>query len=78
MTLQLFLPKDLHRLARLRTSDLAPRERELALAMCGTASPEAIAARAGLSIGTYRQYAKRIYSRLGVSGREGVAPYLDS
>ncbi len=78
VTLQRFLPRDMARLDRLRHLDLAPREREVALAMSKGGSGDAIAQELGLTIGAYRQMAKRIYARLGVTGRDGVRQLLDS
>lgn len=77
VTLQKFEPRVLRRLERVRQLDLSPRERELALAMCGTQSGEAIAAGAGLTVGSFRQSAKRIYRRVGVEGREGLVELID-
>ncbi|MBX3480737.1 MAG: hypothetical protein KF842_10060 [Caulobacter sp.] len=71
------LPVKVGRLERLRTLELAPREREVALIMCEQTRGEAIAARLGMTTGAYRQYAKRIYARLNVEGREGVVRLLD-
>lgn len=78
VTLQRFLPKAVARLDRLRQLDLAPREREVAFAMSKDGSGEAIAGKLGLTSGAYRQMAKRIYARLGVTGRDGVRQLLDS
>lgn len=78
VTLQRFLPKAMARLDRLRQLDLSPREREVAFAMGALGSGDEIASTMGLTIGAYRQMAKRIYSRLGVTGRDGVRQLLDS
>jgi DNA-binding CsgD family transcriptional regulator len=78
ITLQLFLPRAVRRLKALGKLDLSPRERELALAMSGPASGSDLARSSGLSTGAYRQYAKRIYARLGVDGRDGVRLLLDT
>lgn len=47
-------------------------------AMCAAVSGERIAQNCGLTTASYRQYARRIYIRLGVQGREGVRALLDS
>lgn len=77
VTLRRSVPRIAVRLERLRSLDLSPREREVALAMCGTNKGESVATGLGLSTGAYRQYAKRIYAKLDVQGREGVARLLD-
>jgi DNA-binding CsgD family transcriptional regulator len=56
--------------------DLSPRERELAVHLCSTLGGEAIAARMGISLASYREYARRTYERLGVDGRLGVISLL--
>ena len=78
VTLQRLVPLTVRRLQTLATLDLAPSERRVALLMCGREDSQAIAAQAGLSISSYREYAKRIYARLNVNGRSGVKALLDS
>lgn len=78
VSLQRLLPRRLRRLQRVAKFDLSPREREVAVAMCGMGSGDVIARSVGLSAASYREYARRIYSRLGVGGRAGVASLLDT
>lgn len=65
----------LRKVARL---DLSPRQRELAVAMCSAEAGEGIAARLRLSDASYREYTRRLYSRLGVDSRLGVVSQLTS
>ncbi len=77
ITLQRFIPRALLRAARLARLDLSPREREVAAAMCGPGDGDAIARAVGLSAASYREYARRIYRRLGLVGRFAVKDLLD-
>lgn len=78
VTIQRLVTRRLQWIKRSATLDLSPREREIAVAMCGTASGDALARSVGLSVPSYREYARRIYARLGVEGRIGVKDLLDS
>jgi DNA-binding CsgD family transcriptional regulator len=78
VTIQRMVPLPLRRSRRAARLDLSPREREVAVAMCGTGSGDRIACSLGLTVPTYREYARRIYARLGVEGRIGVKDLLDS
>lgn len=77
VSLQRLLPSRLRRLQRVAGLDLSPREREVAVAMCGRGNGDDIARSVGLSAPSYREYARRIYRRLGVEGRSGVVALLD-
>lgn len=76
ISLQRLVPRQVPRMRRSIGLDLSPREREVALAMCEPGDGDAIARRSGLSAASYREYARRIYRRLGVEGRAGVAGLL--
>lgn len=78
VSIQRLIPRQLRRLNRACGFALSPREREVAVAMCGLGNGDAIARSVGLSAATYREYARRIYARLGVEGRAGVRELLDS
>jgi DNA-binding CsgD family transcriptional regulator len=78
VTIRRQVPRRLCRLKNVAGLDLSPREREVAVAMCTAASGDAIARQVGLSTASYREYARRIYGRLGVEGRIGVKDLLDS
>lgn len=78
ISLQRLVPRALARIRKAAFLDLSPREREVAVAMCTSANGEAIAQLVGLSPASYREYARRIYGRLGVDGRIGVKDLLDS
>jgi DNA-binding CsgD family transcriptional regulator len=78
VTIQPLIDKRLARAKRLLGTDLTAAERRVALRMAGGGDGDAIARDLGLSIGAYRQYAKRIYAALGVEGRIGVKAMLDS
>lgn len=78
VSLQRFVPRALCRIHRSAGLDLSPREREVAVAMCGTGDGDAIARHLGLSSASYREYARRIYRRLGVEGRMAIKDLLDS
>jgi hypothetical protein len=78
VTIRPLIDKRLARAQRLIASDLTLAERRVALRMAGFGGGDAIARDLGLSIGAYRQYAKRIYAALGVEGRIGVKAMLDS
>jgi DNA-binding CsgD family transcriptional regulator len=78
VSLQRLIPRELRRLRRAAALQISPREREIAVAMCRLGSGDAIARSVGLSASTYREYARRIYARLGVEGRAGVRELLDS
>lgn len=78
VSLRQFRPRALRRIERAAQIELSPRERQVALAMCGEETGEALAGDLGLSTGAYRQVAKRIYARLDVAGRDGVRQLLDS
>ncbi|MCC6924915.1 hypothetical protein [Novosphingobium sp.] len=78
ISLHRLVPRALARIRKAAFLDLSPREREVAVAMCTSANGEAIAQLVGLSPASYREYARRIYGRLGVEGRIGVKDLLDS
>jgi DNA-binding CsgD family transcriptional regulator len=75
---QRLINKDLVRARRLAETDLTPAERRVALRMASAGEGDAIAHDLGIKTSTYRQYAKRIYTSLGVEGRMGVKAMLDS
>jgi len=78
VSIQRMIPRRLRRLRHAATLPISPRERQIAVAMCGLGSGDAIARTLQLSTSTYREYARRIYARLGVEGRDGVRELLDS
>lgn len=78
VSIQKMVPRKLRRFQRAASLPISPREREIAVAMCGIGSGDSIARSLGVSASTYREYARRIYSRLGVEGRDGVRELLDS
>lgn len=78
VTIQRLVPRRLQWIKRTAHFDLSPREREIAVAMCGSGNGDALARGVGLSTASYREYARRIYARLGVDGRNGVRELLDS
>jgi hypothetical protein len=69
--------KRLMRAERLTETDLTQAERRVALRMADPGDGDAIARDLGLTVGAYRQYAKRIYAALHVDGRLGVKAWLD-
>ena len=77
LTVQQLLSKTIHRMTRLAQSDLSPRERRIALAMCSSGAGDDVAQICGVTAASYRQYAKRIYARLEVEGRDGLRQHLD-
>ncbi len=78
VSLQRLIPRRLRRLKRVAGFALSPREQQVAVSMCNLGSGDAIAKSIGLSASTYREYARRIYARLGVEGRAGVRELLDA
>jgi DNA-binding NarL/FixJ family response regulator len=78
VTLQRLESRIVRRMRRLAQLDLSPRERRVALAMCEMTSAGDIARDTGLTESSFREYAKRIYGRLDVQGRDGVRVLLDS
>jgi DNA-binding CsgD family transcriptional regulator len=78
VTLQRLESRIVRRMRRLAQLDLSPRERRVALAMCEMTSAADIARTTGLTESSFREYAKRIYGRLDVQGRDGVRVLLDS
>ena len=72
VSIERFVPSELIWTKRASQLDLSPRERELAVAMCGALGSEGIAAKFGLTLGSYREYSRRIYRRLDVEGRAGL------
>jgi len=78
VSLQRMIPRNLRRLRRAASLPISPRERQIAVAMCGLGSGDAIARSLGVTASTYREYARRIYARLGIEGRDGVRELLDS
>jgi DNA-binding CsgD family transcriptional regulator len=77
ITVRKLVDQRLARAGRLVGTDLTPAERRVALRMADSGDGDAIAQDLGLTVGAYRQYAKRIYAALGVDGRMGVKALLD-
>jgi len=77
ITVQPLIDKRLHRAERLIGTDLTLAERRVALRMAEPGDGDQSAQDLGLTVGAYRQYAKRIYAALGVDGRLGVKALLD-
>jgi DNA-binding CsgD family transcriptional regulator len=63
-------------LARSCALPLSARERELAVLLALGHPPAAAAARMAISLATLRTYAKSVYARCGVNGREGLVAFL--
>lgn len=78
VSIERFLPKELVWIRRAAGMDLSPRERELAVAMCGPNSSDRLAVQFGLTSGSFREYSRRIYRRLGVDGRTGVRDLIEN
>jgi DNA-binding NarL/FixJ family response regulator len=78
LTLQKMLPHKVKRLRRVALLDLSPRERQIAVAMCCPGTGDDVAVACGVTVSSYREYTRRIYTRLGVEGRDGVRAALDS
>lgn len=78
VTVQPLIDKRLTRARKLIGTDLTPAERRVAVRMADPGDGDAIARDLGLTVGAYRQYAKRIYGTLDVEGRLGVKAVLDS
>jgi DNA-binding CsgD family transcriptional regulator len=78
VTIQPLITKRVKHAAKLLDTDLTAAERRVALRMAGTGDGDAIARDLGIKTSSYRQYAKRIYTTLGVDGRMGVKQFLDS
>lgn len=76
VTLQRLEQKIVRRMRRLAQLDISPRERKVAIQLCGTLSSGEIAKATGLTESSFREYAKRIYGRLNVQGRDGVRVLL--
>jgi len=55
---------------------LTPRELEIVRSLAGQADSDEIARNFGLSVGTVKIHLHHIYTKLGVSGREGLLKYL--
>ncbi len=62
--------------ARTRLGDLAPREREVALALADGLPRAHVAKRLGLSVNTVSTVARRVYRKLGVTNQAGLAARL--
>lgn len=78
ITVQQLIRRDLRSMRKLRETALTGAERRVALAMLDPGDGNAVADRLGLSPGSYRQYAKRVYAALGVEGRIGLKSLLDT
>lgn len=63
-------------LARASALPLSARERELAVLLALGHPPAAAAERMAISLATLRTYAKSVYARSGVNGREGLVALL--
>jgi DNA-binding CsgD family transcriptional regulator len=78
VTIQPLLPAAARHMRMLCRYAMTPAERRVALLMTEQCSGDVIAARAGLTLNSYRQIAKRIYSVLEVGGRDAVRQFLMS
>lgn len=63
-------------LSRAAALPLSARERELAVLLAMGHSPAEAAERMAISLATLRTYAKSVYARTGVNGREGLVALL--
>jgi hypothetical protein len=77
VTIQPLIDKRVARAERLIGTDLTAAERRVALRMAGEGNGDVIARDLGLQTSSYRQYAKRIYTALGVNGRMAVKALID-
>lgn len=77
VAIQPLIDKRVARLEKLIDTALTPAERRVALRMADSGDGDAIAQDLGIKTSSYRQYAKRIYTALGVEGRIGVKQFLD-
>jgi hypothetical protein len=77
MTIQPVVSLEVARLRRIANWQLSPSERRVALRMAGPGEGEDIAKDVGLTLGSYRQIAKRIYATLGIEGRAAVKLLLN-
>jgi hypothetical protein len=77
VTIQPLIDKRVARAERLIGTDLTAAERRVALRMAGEGDGDVIARDLGLQTSSYRQYAKRIYTALGVNGRMAVKALID-
>jgi hypothetical protein len=76
ITIQPLIPLSAHYFRILSRYRLTPSERRTAVLMAEPGQAQEIAAKAGLTLDSYRQVAKRIYAALEVSGREEVKHIL--
>lgn len=72
VTIQPRLDRRLKAIRVLHAYQLTLSEKRVALAMLGKDDGAKVANSLGLSLGSYRQYAKRVYAALGVEGRQAV------
>lgn len=77
VTIEKFVPRRLAWERRAIALDLSPRERTLAVQLCGESDSRAIMRDSGLTSASYREYTRRIYRRLGVDGRVGLRAIFD-
>jgi hypothetical protein len=69
VTIQPLVPAAARHMLQLRRYAMTPTERRVAMLMAEPGGGDMVAARAGLTLDSYRQIAKRIYAALEVDGR---------
>ena len=70
VTIQPLVPAAARHMLQLRRYAMTPTERRVAMLMAEPGGGDMVAARAGLTLDSYRQIAKRIYAALEVDGRD--------
>ncbi|MGL5839713.1 MAG: helix-turn-helix transcriptional regulator [Sphingorhabdus sp.] len=78
VSVQSYVPETLRRWKKLANLSLSPAERRIALSMCGHAASDLVAKQCGITPASYRQYTRRIYNQLDITGRDALRQQLDN